>query len=131
VNNLFGVQVGALFNYMITSRVGVFVMPKVGIYGNQMNVRNQLYAGDGTQGFDISAHKSDISVLGEIDTGFDYAITPNWRAFIGYRVIGVAGLALGDNQFLPYLADNAGFAQVKQNGSLIMHGAMFGVAWVF
>ena len=60
----------------------MFLLPKVGIFGNQMNVRNQLYAGDGTQGFDISAHKSDISMLGEIDTGFNYAVTQNWRAFI-------------------------------------------------
>ena len=70
-------------------------------------------------------------MLGEIDLGFDYAVTQNIRAFLGYRVIGVAGLALSDNQFLPYLADNAGFAQVKQNGSLILHGVMMGVAWVY
>ncbi len=130
-NNLFGGQVGAFFNWNWTQRFGVFLLPKVGIFANQMNVRNQLYAGDGTQGFDIYAHKCDISMLGEIDFGFNYAVTQNMRAFIGYRVVGVAGLALSDNQFLPYLADNAGFAQVKQNGSLILHGVMMGVAWGF
>ncbi len=130
-NNLFGGQVGAFFNWAWTPRFGVFLLPKVGLFVNQMNVRNQLYAGDGTQGFDIYAHKSDIAMLGELDFGFNYAVTENMRAFIGYRVVGVAGLALSDNQFLPYLADNAGFAQVKQNGSLILHGVMMGAAWGF
>jgi hypothetical protein len=130
-NNLFGAQLGAYFNYMLTNRLGLFFIPKAGIYGNQMNCRAQLYAGDGTQGFDISSHKSDISFLGELDGGLNWAINNSWRAYLGYRVVGVAGVALGDNQFLPYLADNAGFAQVKQNGDLILHGAMAGVTWVF
>lgn len=131
VNNLYGFQVGSLINYDITQRIGVFVIPKAGIYTNQMNGNTRLYSGDGVEGFNISAHKSDIAFLGELDSGFSYALTPNVRAYLGYRVIGVANLALADNQFLPYLADSAGFAQVKQNGGLILHGAMGGVAWAF
>ena len=40
-------------------------------------------------------------------------------------------MALGDNQFLPYLADNAGFGQVKANGDLILTGGFAGLAFTF
>ena len=69
--------------------------------------------------------------MGEIDTGLSYSFWNNWRAFIGYRVVGVANVALADNQFLPFLADTQGFSEVKQNGSLILHGTFMGVGWLF
>jgi hypothetical protein len=131
VNNLYGAQVGSLFNFNVTDRFALFLVPEAGIYGNQMNVRAHLFRGDGVEGFDILAHKSDVSFLGQIDTGLSYAFTDNLRGFIGYRVVGVANVALADNQFLPYLADTQGFGQVKQSGSLILHGALIGVGWVF
>ncbi len=130
-NNLYGAQVGSLLNYMVTDRFGVFLVPKAGIYGNQMNCRSQLYTGDSQVGFDIPSHKADVAFLGEIDTGLSYAFTNNLRAFIGYRVVGVANVALADNQFLPFLADTSGFAQVKQSGSLILHGGFAGLGWTF
>ena len=50
---------------------------------------------------------------------------------MGYRVLGVTNVALGDNQFLPFLADAGGFADVKDNGSLILHGATAGLQFTF
>jgi hypothetical protein len=130
-NNLFGGQFGALLNYNVTDSFSIFVVPKAGIYGNQMNCRTLLYSGDGQLGFDIGSHKSDVAFLGELDSGFSYAFGQNWRAFIGYRVVSVANVALADNQFLPSLADSSGFAQVKQNGTVILHGVMIGAGWAF
>jgi hypothetical protein len=130
-NNLYGGQLGALLNYNVTDRFGIFAIPKVGLYANQMNCRSMLFTGDGQLGFDIGSHKSDFACLAEIDSGFSYALTQNLRAIIGYRVVGVANVALADNQFLPSLADTNGFSQVKQNGSLILHGAFAGLGWVF
>jgi len=130
-NNLYGGQLGGLFNYNVTDRFSLFAVPKAGLYGNQMNCRSMLFTGDGQTGFDIPSHKSDFAFLGEIDSGFSYALTQNLRVIMGYRVVGVANVALADNQFLPYLADTNGFAQVKQNGSLILHGAFAGLGWVF
>ena len=131
VNNLYGGQIGAIFNYQFSPRFGLFLVPKAGIYGNQMNCQTLLYTGDGLSTYNLSARKSDVSFLGEIDTGVSYAFSPNLRAFVGYRVVGVANVALADNQFLPYLADVAGFEQVKQSGSLILHGGFAGLAWMF
>ena len=78
----------------------------------------------GNPTYNIHAPCSDITFLGELDAGFDWAITANWRAFLGYRVIGLANVALADNQYLPFLADTQGFSQMKQNGDLILHGIL-------
>jgi hypothetical protein len=133
VNNLFGGQLGAVFNYALTDRFGLFFIPKAGIFGNQMNCQTLLYSGDQVNNptYNIAANKSDVSFLGELDSGFNWAWTDNLRLYFGYRVVGIANLALADNQFLPFLADTAGFAQVKQNGGMILHGALAGFVWTF
>jgi len=133
VNNLFGGQIGAFFNYNVTERFGLYFIPKVGLFGNQMNCQNLLYTGDAVNNptYDIHAYKSDVSFLSELDMGLSYAVTPNIRAFFGYRVVSISNVALADNQVLPFLADVDGFAQVKQNGALILHGVSTGVAWAF
>lgn len=133
VNNLYGGQIGAAFNYAVTDRFGLFFVPKVGIFGNSMDTQTLLYSGDQVNNptYNISGHKTDISFLGELDSGINWACTDNLRLYLGYRVIGVANLALADNQFLPFLADTQGFSEVKQSGALILHGAMAGVTWSF
>jgi hypothetical protein len=130
-NNLFGGQIGMIANVPLTQRLGFFIIPKGGIFCNSMTCNAHLFSGDGMQGFNINSTKSDVSFLGEIDTGMNWAITPNFRAYLGYRVIGIANLALADNQFLPFLADQQGFAQIKQNGDVILHGGFAGAAWTF
>ncbi len=137
-NNLYGFQIGGFANYMIVNRVGFFVGPKVGLFGNQMNGRTLLYNGNGVLAldengnpYDIAAHKTDFSMIGEIDAGFTYFFRRNVFGYIGYRVVGVANIALSDNQFLTYEADVQGFREVKQNGSLILSGVMLGGGWFF
>jgi hypothetical protein len=131
VNNLYGAQIGTWANYWATDRFGLFIGPKLGLYGNQMNGRTLLYRGDGAIEYDIAAHKSDFSLLGELDVGFTYFLRRNLFTYLGYRVVGVTNVALSDNQFLPNLDDTTGFGQVKQSGSLILHGVMLGAGWMY
>lgn len=140
VNNLYGAQIGALLNYAVCPRMGVFFIPKVGIFGNQMNSRVQLQSGSGITGtindpgpqpFAIYGHKSDVSMLAELDTGLNFQILPGLWGFVGYRVLGINNVALADNQFLPYLADAQGYREIKQSGSLILHGGFAGLAFLY
>ncbi len=138
VNNMYGVQVGSYFNYMISQRFGWFLGPKVGIFGNQMNGRTIVRDGNGNllvddfgNLYDIQAHKNDFSMLAEIDTGLTYFWQPNFFTYIGYRVVGVTNIALSDNQFLTFEADYQGFREIKENGSLILHGVMLGGGFLF
>jgi hypothetical protein len=133
INNLYGGQVGALVNAMLTDDLSFFFIPKFGIFSNQMNCQTLLYTGDAVNNptYNIAGHKTDVALLAELDSGFSWTFRDGWRAFIGYRVVGVNNLALADNQFLPFLADTQGFSEVKQNGSLILHGAFAGLGWMF
>lgn len=125
-NNLFGAQLGAAINLIMTQRLTMFAVPKVGLFGNQMNKAESLYSGltpDVPAAFDTE-HKSDFSVLGELDAGLSWAFYDNWTLTGGYRVVSVSNLALADNQFGSY-------GLFRQNGSLILQGIFFGLGWQF
>lgn len=130
-NNLYGVQIGMLANFAISPKCGAFITPKVGVYGNSIVSRNRLYTGDGFSTFDIHGQKTAFSMLAEIDLGTYYWLSQNCQVFAGWRVVGVSQVALGDNQFLPYLADNAGYGLIKSNGDLILTGGFAGLAFTF
>ena len=125
LNSLYGAQLGAIFNYNFSPKWSIYVTPKAGLFGNQMSGRSLVYSGDGVVAVNIVDRRADFSVLGQTDTGLTYAVSPNLRAYIGYRVVGVSNVALGETQFLP------SFGEIKQSGSLIVHGANIGLAWMF
>jgi hypothetical protein len=125
-NDLFGGQVGAIISSILTHRVTAFVVPKVGIFGNQMSNQETVYSGDAvnTPVSLLTTHKSDVSVLSELDFGLNWIFNPAWRLTVGYRVVAVNNLSLADNQF-------AAYNHVEQSGSLILHGAFMGLGWMF
>jgi hypothetical protein len=125
INNLYGAQLGSIFNYQFAPRWAWFFTPKAGVYGNQMSLRTQLYSGNGVSSFDFSNHKADVAFLGQIDTGLTFKFRDNWSAYLGYRTVGASNLALGEHQFAP------SFGDIKQSGSLILHGGMFGLVWTY
>lgn len=133
VNNLVGFQIGSRIDYNVWGNFGIYALPKFGIYGNGASARNVLYTGDGFTQFDIAGSRTDFSTIAQLDLGGTYTFGKccNWRAFAGYRVMGITNVALADNQFLPFLADAAGFADVKTNGSLILHGGYTGLEYRF
>ena len=134
-NNLIGFQIGAYMNYQVSCRFSVFAVPKIGIYGNHVEGHNEMVTGDGTvatfdnNGDALNFHNSTnvFSVLGSLDAGFTWAVTPVWSVVGGYRVVAVSGMALGDNQVPQFFADEAGWKEIKTNGNLILHGAFAGI----
>ena len=118
-------------NFNFGDAWGAYILPKVGLYGNGINGRNQLYTGDGFSDMDIHCSKTALAMLAEVDLGTYYWLTQNCQVFIGWRVLAVSQVALGDNQFLPYLADTAGYGLVKANGDLILTGGFAGLAFTF
>ncbi len=124
-NSLYGGQLGAILSSLMTRRVTVFAVPKVGVYGNTMVDLQQIYGGS-TVNSPVSyfhTNKTDVSVLSELDTGVTWACNANVKIICGYRVISVTNLALADNQFGAY-------NHVEQSGSLILHGAFLGFTWL-
>ena len=137
-NNLVGFQLGAYMNWQVCCNVSIFAVPKMGIFGNHINAHNSMVTGDGIvatfdnppgSGNALNFHTSTdvFSVLGSIDVGVNWAISPNWSVVGGYRVVAVSGIALGDNQIPQFFADEAGWKEIKTNGNLILHGAFAGI----
>lgn len=131
INNLYGGQFGALINYQFGGRFGWYLTPKVGLYGNQMTGRYRNYIGDGTTNYEVIAHKSNFALLGEVNTGINYFLRENVFIYAGYRVVGVTNVALGDDQLQTDLSVPTGLSDLRQSGSLILHGVMIGGGWLF
>ena len=68
-NDLVGLQLGGRADYFLTPRFGVYLAPKIGMFGNDISARNTLNSGTGAQGFDISGRSETFSMLGELDAG--------------------------------------------------------------
>jgi len=130
-NSLIGPQIGLKAEYMATNRLGIYAIPKFGIFGNSIDTNMQLYRGDGLSVYNIDGHKNDFSVLAQLDLGLNYMLTDRVRLYGGYRLVAISQLALSDNQFLPFLADVQGFSEVKSNGDLFLHGVMMGAEFRF
>jgi len=130
-NNLVGFQIGARGDYFVNDRLGVYLTPKFGIYGNSIDGRSHLHTGSGDEAFDIRSNKDDVSFLASIDLGMEYQLNDHWRAFVGYRALAVTGVALSDNQFPAFMAATDEMADIDSNGELILHGGFGGVEWRF
>lgn len=131
LNNLFGFQVGSRLDYFILPRMSIYALPKFGVFGNHIDQHTTLYSSNGGFGFDLTSQKDTISLLGQLDIGTQWQINQRWSVFGAYRVVGISGIALADNQFRPYLVDTPGWADISRNGSLLLHGGVFGLQAVY
>ena len=130
-NNLIGVQVGALGEYFITERLSFYLNGNIGLYGNDINQRFQVYNTDGETAYDIRSTKTDVSFLSQIDLGGSWYVGERWRLFAGYRAVAITGLALADDQLPAFLADSGGIADIDSGSSTILHGGVFGAEFSF
>jgi len=131
VNNLIGVQVGGRGNYFLTRTVSLYAQPTMGVFGNHATSMMHLFDAAGNQGFDNRGALNDVALLGQIDLGTQWFLSPRWSVFAAYRVIGVTGVALADNQIPIYLNDTPAMQDVHTNGSLIVSGAVFGTWFAY
>jgi hypothetical protein len=139
-NNLIGFQFGFDAAYNVCNGIRLFVTPKVGIYDNMMESVFQAQLADGTKGVsqyygpynpDPHGTKNGLSFLTQIDVGAEWQITRNWSARAGYRVVAITGMALADDQFPQYMTDIPEMQRVQTSGSLVLHGAFFGLTYCF
>ena len=130
-NNLFVLQIGSRISYCFGNRLSVFATPRLGVYWNNMEQSQYIGRGDDVAALDISSNRDICSLMGQIDLGVNYQVTPRWAVYAGYRVVAISGIALADSQ-VPYLQDDLfGIADTDHNSNLVLHGAMAGVKFNF
>lgn len=131
-NNLFGVQVGGWGEYQFGCRWSVAGGAKVGVYENHIKTYNRIGGAAGTatvnggpndgRTWRVACTKDDVSLLGELQLNLLYQLTPCWRAGLGYRVVGVTGVATPTDQIYHDLHGLQDVEMVDSHGSLFLHG---------
>lgn len=130
-NTLLGFQLGGLSEICLSNRMSLNVGTKVGVFNNRSRVEQILQDDAGTfavvdgAAYYFRNSKNDISMLGELNVGLACRLNSCSRLTIGYRALGVSGIALGPNQLnnFNYLA---AITNIQSNANLLLHGTVFG-----
>jgi hypothetical protein len=139
-NQLAGFQIGGRTDYYLTCNLSAFASAKGGVYGNRMSLQQALRDCDGNtavisegeninQRFDINSTRTNVAFLTEFALGANYKITDCWSVYAGYQVVIATGVAEANDQIpsqFQYL-DEA--SSIKNDGSLILHGAFLGASY--
>jgi hypothetical protein len=138
-NNLWGAQIGFDGAYHFSRCFSAFLGTKFGLYNNHMESEFSIFRGDGlvvssqrgNGTYPVCATRDAVSFLTEINLGLSYNFTKCWSAQIGYRVVAATGIALADHQIPSFLVDIPELGYIKNNGTLVLHGAFVGVSYNF
>ncbi|MFO0913934.1 MAG: BBP7 family outer membrane beta-barrel protein [Pirellulales bacterium] len=140
VNRLVGFQIGGIWDRCVTSRMGLRVGSKVGIYGNQIDQYQRIYGGTGVNAtvntgpyagsdYYVQSQKNDVSWITELFAGLTYRVWDNWRLTGGYRALIVSDVAIPYGQ-IPYRFSDLGeAANINANDSLLLHGIYAGLEY--
>jgi hypothetical protein len=140
INDLFGGQLGATATWCTGRWVNLFTGTSFGVYNNRMSLES--YAGTASeiativsandfngQQFSFTAHDNEIALLGEGNVGAGIRVSRGWTANIGYRLIGVSGVATSVGQ-IPRDFGNLNSAWfLKNEHSILLHGLTLGAAY--
>jgi len=131
LNNLYGFQGGGHVERFMFGRFRVYANAKVGLFYNDAEQRSRVTRGDGAEAFDLASDEDVLSFIAQLEAGVNMQITQWLRGDIGYRAMGVSGVALSDEQIPAFIHDSAAILDVNTDGSLVLHGgyAGFTVLW--
>ncbi len=140
-NRLAGFQVGGRTDYFFTESLSVFATGKTGIFGNSMSMHQSIYGPTGYafvtnpvssnlgKPYDIYGSKTNVSFVADFSVGGSYYITKCLSVYAGYQVVAVTGVAEANDQIptaFYQLQDNS---HIRDDGTLILHGAFAGVGY--
>ncbi len=139
-NDLVGFQIGGTATYCTGRRLSLYSGLRFGVYGNHMT--NESFAGSGTtpanvlstnayndMPYSFKSSNNGVATLGELNSGLGLRICRGWTANVGYRLIGVTGVATAPGQ-IPYdfsLLNDA--RTIRHDDSLILHGVTIGAMY--
>ncbi len=140
-NTLLGLQLGSRGEVCFSNRLRGAGTIKTGIFNNNVNTRQRITDPTGAiyatvpsaagRNFDYGDEKNDVAFLSEIDLGLIYQLSCKARLRVGYRALGIAGVALATDQ-IPYEFDNTlATESANTNGSLLLHGGYIGTEVCF
>jgi hypothetical protein len=143
-NNLIGPQIGFDLAYNLGANVRLFINPRFGIYGNYVvsnfDAQGRQTGGQYVEitntatnqpGYPAHGTTAGVAFLTQVDLGVDWQFTRNWSARAGYRVVAMTGMGLAEDEFPQYLCATGEMQEPQHSGSLVLHGAFFGLTYNF
>ena len=141
-NRLLGLQLGARNEVCLGNRFSFFSGVKGGLYNNNIHTRQTIIGSDNVSAivntgasagrvFDYSDSKNDVAFLGELDFGILMNLTCRSRLRLGYRAVGVGGVALAADQIPHDFSDADELLRANSNGNLLLSGGYYGLEFCF
>ncbi len=144
-NDLVGAQIGGWGTYCLGRRFNVYASTKGGVYNNHSelytrvgrNGANPLAATINSanvyngQSYVLTASQNNAAFLGEFGVGLGACIHRGWTANVGYRVIGVSGVATAVNTIPVEMLHLGNVADYNTTSSLLLHGLTIGGTYNF
>lgn len=141
-NRLLGFQLGARNEVCLGSKLRFFTGVRGGIFNNNIRtVQNitdlngeiaQVNSGSAAgRPFSYTDEKNDVAFLGQLDLGFLYHLSCRTRIRVGYRALGVSGVALAAHQLPFRYNEPEALLRANSNGSLLLNGGYYGLEFCF
>jgi hypothetical protein len=141
-NDLWGGQLGATATYCTGRWVNLFAGTSFGVYNNRMSLSS--YAGTANeiatvvstnafngQQYSFTAHDNTVAVLGEGNVGAGLRISRGWSANVGYRLVGVSGVATSVGQIPREFGNLDDAWKLRSNQGILLHGLTVGATYNF
>ncbi len=137
-NTFVGAQAGGSGEYCVTDKLRLGLGANAGLGTNFMDADQEIANSNGVLAphpgggnFSYMNSANDLSVFGEFDARLYYHVSCNWRLSCGYRVLGLTGVALAQNQ-IPYAFTSLPeLNSVKRDGGLLLHGLTLGAEFSY
>jgi hypothetical protein len=141
-NTLAGFQVGGRNEVCLSRRWKMTGGASFGLFNNYIETNQRITdetgyspriaTGPATgRPFDYSDDKNDAAVLGQFDLGLTCCLTRHARARVGYRALGVAGVALAAHQIPADFTDPDALGNANANGELLLQGLVYGLEFCY
>ncbi len=130
-NEMIGVQIGLLSQFLVQARCWIDFEMKGGIFQNRAKLNRTFVVNDGAG--EVNANTGDdqidrTSFVGDLSLQFNYQFAPAWTFYAGYNAIWVTGLALGADNFEtdPNML-LTGPTLINHSGQAVYHGPNIGL----
>ncbi|HMO14819.1 MAG TPA: BBP7 family outer membrane beta-barrel protein [Pirellulaceae bacterium] len=137
-NSLTGFQLGSRTEHCISDRLRLVMGPKFGVFNNRIYHRQSIY--DQAYNYavvspgeyhNVAVRDDRLAFIGELDLGLLLQVSQRCRLNVGYRIIGISGVALAPNQIPRNFVDTCEVCRINSVGNLFLHGAYAGLDFCF
>jgi len=132
-NDLIGLQIGMLSQFLIQPRCWIDFEMKGGIFHNEASLVRGYATVDGNgaaNSFSGNDNVNRTSFVGDLSLQFNYHFAKSWTFYAGYNAIWISGLALAPNNF----ESDAGLLSLgptllDHGGEMVYHGPNLGLVF--